>query len=101
MRQVIGDVLPFAVVVMVSPINIVAAILLLFSKRALLNASSYLGGFVVGLTIVVGGLTALAIAIGLDPGSDRARGASALLIVLGAGLVIVAVRKFRDRPEPD
>ena len=101
MRQLIGDVLPFAVVVMISPINIVAAILLLFSKRALLNASSYLGGFVVGLTIVVGGLTALAIAIGLDPGSDRARGASALLIVLGAGLVIVAVRKFRGRPEPD
>ena len=32
MRQLIGDVLPFVVIVMVSPINI-AAILLLFSKR--------------------------------------------------------------------
>jgi len=100
-RQVIGAVLPFAVVVMVSPINIVAAILLLFSKRPLLNASCYLGGFVVGLAAVVGGLTAVAGAVHLDPGSDRSRGASALLLALGAGLIVVAIAKFRGRPGPD
>ncbi len=101
MRQVIGAVLPFAIVVMVSPINIVAAILLLFSKRPLLNASCYLGGFVVGLAAVVGGLTAVAGAVHLDPGSDRSRGASALLLALGAGLIVVAIGKFRGRPGPD
>ena len=101
MRQVIGAVLPFAVVVMVSPINIVAAILLLFSKRPLLNSSCYLGGFVVGLAAVVGGLTALAGAVHLDPGSDRSRGASVLLLALGAGLIVVAIAKFRGRPGPD
>ena len=101
MRQVIGAVLPFAIVVMVSPINIVAAILLLFSKRPLLNASCYLGGFVVGLAAVVGGLTAVAGAVHLDPGSDQSRGASALLLTLGAGLIVVAIRKFRGRPGPD
>jgi len=100
-RQVIGDVLPFAVVVMVSPVNIIAAILLLFSKRPRLNASCYLVGFVLGLTLVVGGLTVLANAIGLDPGSDRSRGASALLLALGATLIVVAVRKFRGKPDPD
>jgi len=100
-RQVIGGVLPFAVVVMVSPVNIVAAILLLFSKRPLLNASCYLAGFVAGLAVVVGGLTAVAGAVHLDPGSDRSRGASALLLALGAGLVVVAIRKFRGRPGPD
>src|SRR5665213_3543484 len=85
---------------MVSPINIVAAILLLFSKRPLLNASCYLGGFVVGLAAVVGGLTAVAGAVHLDPGSDRSRGASALLLALGAWLIVVAIRKFRGRPGP-
>jgi hypothetical protein len=35
---------------MVSPINIVEAILFLFSKRALLNASCYLLEFVLRLT---------------------------------------------------
>lgn len=101
MRRAIGDVLPFAVVVMVSPVNIIAAILLLFSKRPRLNASCYLVGFVLGLTLVVGGLTVLANAIGLDPGSDRSRGASALLLALGATLILVAVRKFRGKPGPD
>jgi Sap, sulfolipid-1-addressing protein len=100
-RQVIGEVLPFAVIVMVSPINIVAAILLLFSERPLLNASCYLGGFVAGLAAVVGGLTAVAGAVHLDPGSNQSRGASALLLALGAGLIVVAVRKFRGRPGPD
>ena len=101
MRQVVGEVLPFAVIVMVSPINIVAAILLLFSERPLLNASCYLGGFVAGLAAVVGGLTAVAGAVHLDPGSNQSRGASALLLALGAGLIVVAVRKFRGRPGPD
>jgi hypothetical protein len=100
-RQAIGDVLPFAVIVMVSPINIVAAILLLFSKRPLVNASCYLGGFVLGVAAVVAGLTLAAGAISLDPGTDRSRGAAVLLLVLGVVLVAAAVRKFRTRPGPD
>jgi hypothetical protein len=94
-------VLPFAIVVMVSPINIVAAILLLFSKRPLLNASCYLGGFVVGLAAVVGGLTAVAGAVHLDTGSDQSRVAAAFLLALGVGLIVVAIAKFRGRPGPD
>ena len=101
MRQVIGEVLPFAVIVMVSPFNIVAAILLLFSKKPVLNASCYLGGFIVGLTAVVAGLTALASAIQLDSGSSRSRWASGLLIAVGVWLIVAAVRKFRGRNRPD
>jgi hypothetical protein len=48
MREVIGEVLPLAVVVMVSPINIVAAILLLFSSRPIGGATAYLLGFAAG-----------------------------------------------------
>ena len=65
MRTVIGDVLPLAIVVTVSPINIVAAILLLFSTRPLRNATSYLAGFVVGVAAVLAGLSALASAADL------------------------------------
>jgi hypothetical protein len=101
MRSVIGDILPFAVVVTVSPVNIIAAILLLFSKRAVINATSYLVGFVVGVAALLGGITAVAGAINLSAGSDRSRGASALLLVVGAYLVVVAARKFRHRPGPD
>ena len=100
MRTVIGDILPLAVVVTVSPVNIVAAILLLFSKRPVLNASCYLGGFVVGVAAVVSVLTVLADTIGLSTNSSRSRGASALLLALGVFLLVVAVRKFRSRPAP-
>ncbi len=101
MRQVIGVILPFCVIVMVSPVNIVTAILLLFSKKPLLDASCYLGGFVVGLAAVVTGLTVLASAVHLDPGTDRSRVVSALLIALGAWLVVAAILKFRGRAGPD
>jgi Sap, sulfolipid-1-addressing protein len=56
---------------------------------------------VVGLTAVVAGLTAVAGAVQLNPGSDRSRGASALLIALGVVLIVVAVRKLHRRPGQD
>jgi hypothetical protein len=95
---VIGDILPLAVVVTISPINIVAAILLLFTKRPLLNASCYLAGFLVGVAAVLGVLTAIAGAAHLDTDAQRSRGASGLLLALGVWLMVVAVRKFRSRP---
>lgn len=101
MRTVVGEILPLAIVVAVSPINIVAAILLLFSKRPIANALSYLAGFMVGVAAILSGLTALADAIGLDSDSDRSRGASALLLALGLFLLIVAIRKFAYRPGPE
>ena len=100
MRHAVGAVLPFAVVVAVSPINIVAAILLLFSSKPLVNAASYLAGFMVGVAAVLGVVTALAGAIDLSPGSDPMRGASALLLGLGVCLVAQAARTFRSRPGP-
>jgi hypothetical protein len=86
MRTVLGEILPLLIVVAVSPVNIVASILLLFSKRPIANASSYLVGFLLGVAAVLSGFTVLADAIGLEPDSDRSRGASALLLTLGAGL---------------
>lgn len=98
MRTVIGEILPLAIVVTVSPINIVAAILLLFTTRPILNASCYLAGFVVGVGAVLGVFTAVAKAADLSTDSQRSRGASALLLALGVVLLVVAVGKFRPRP---
>jgi threonine/homoserine/homoserine lactone efflux protein len=100
-RSVIGDLLPLALVVAVSPINIVAAILLLFSKRPIANATVYLLGFMLGVAAMLTGLTALADAIGLSPDTERSRGASALVLALGLILIVVGVRKFSHRPGPE
>lgn len=101
MRSVVGDLLPLALVVAVSPINIVAAILLLFSKRPIANATVYLLGFILGVAAMLSGLTALADVIGLSPETDRSRGASALLLALGLFLIVAGVRKFFQRPGPE
>jgi hypothetical protein len=104
-RNIVGDLLPLALVVTVSPINIVTAILLLFSKRPIANAAIYLLGFVLGVAAVLSGITAVADAIGISPGSERSQGASALLLVLGLVLIVVGVRKVSPRrgldQEPD
>ena len=100
MRTVVGEVLPLAVVVTVSPLNIVAAILLLFSRRPILHASCYLAGFAVGVAAVVGVLAAVAGAASLSTDSQRSQGASGLLLALGIVLLVVAVRRFRSRPAP-
>lgn len=100
MRTTIGDILPLAVVVTVSPINIIAAILLLFSKKAVVNASLYLVGFVIGVAAVLSGVTAVAGALNVSSTSGRSQGASGFLLALGAILVVGAVRKFHNRPRP-
>jgi threonine/homoserine/homoserine lactone efflux protein len=100
-RSVIGDLLPLALVVTISPINIVAPILLLFSERPVTNATVYLLGFVLGVAMMLSGLTALADAVGLSTGSERSQVTAALLLALGVFLIVVGVRKILSRPGPE
>ncbi len=97
MHRAIGDVLAFALVVAVSPINIVAAILLLFSPRPIAAASAYLAGFAGGVAGVLVVLEVLASHIDLSSGSGPARAAAVVRIVLGVGLLVAAVHKVRAR----
>ena len=52
MAQGIGEVLTFAVGVTISPVPIIAVILMLFSGRAKVNGPMFLAGWVVALTVV-------------------------------------------------
>jgi len=97
MREVIGEVLPLAVVVMVSPINIVAAILLLFSSRPIGGATAYLLGFAAGVGAVVVGLDLLVERADWSDGSETSLAAAIVRIVLGLVLLVAAVRKLRAR----
>ncbi len=101
MGQAVSDVLPLAVGVMISPIPIVAVILMLFTPRAHSNGPSFLAGWVGGLAIAAG--VVYAIADGLDVATDSGAsdGASTLKLVLGIALVLMGVRRWRNRPAPD
>ncbi len=101
MNEAIGQSLPFAVGVGLSPIPIIAVVLMLATPRARVNGPAFLVGWVVGLAIV-GGIV-LVVAGGLDAGGDDgpATWVNVLKLVLGALLVLLGVKQWRGRPRGD
>jgi threonine/homoserine/homoserine lactone efflux protein len=97
-RVVVGEVLVLALVVTISPLNIIPAILVLFSEKPLITALCFLAGFIAGVATVLGLCVVLAGAVNLSPDSDHSTWAGVLKLVLGVYLLVAAVRKFRGRP---
>ena len=98
MGEAIGNVLPSAVGVAISPLPIVAVVLMLVTPRGRVNGPAFVLGWLVGLALV--GAVVLAVAGGLDANDDGAPAdwTSALKLLLGLLLLLVAVRQFRGRP---
>jgi len=98
MGQAIGGSLPLAVGIALSPIPIIAVVLMLTSQKARVNGPVFVAGWLAGLAIV--GALVLAIS---GPGGASQSGAPAtwvswVKIVLGVLLLLVAARQFRSRP---
>jgi hypothetical protein len=100
-NEAIGQSLPFAVGVGLSPIPIIAVVLMLATPRARVNGPAFLVGWVVGLAIV-GGIV-LVVAGGLDAAGDDgpATWVSVVQLALGALLVLLGVKQWRGRPRGD
>jgi threonine/homoserine/homoserine lactone efflux protein len=101
MNDVIGEVLPLALGVMISPIPVIAAILMLLSPRAKGTSVGFLLGWVVGIVVAVTAFTLLASVL---PGQDDAESnptAGWIKIGLGVLLLLMAVRQWRGRPTGD
>jgi hypothetical protein len=95
--EAIGVVLPFAIGVAISPLPIIAVILVLFSTRPRVNGPIFLIGWVVGITIVsvvVYLLTDASDASTDDTASDTV---STGKLLLGVVLLVLAVRRLRTQ----
>jgi hypothetical protein len=99
-RQAISEVLPYAVGVAISPLPIIAVILMLFSNRAKTNGPAFLLGWVIGLSVVVGVVYAIADASDVATDSSASDGSSTVQVVLGVVLLVLALRNWRKRPAP-
>lgn len=95
MNGVIGDLLPLALGVAISPIPIIAAILMLFSPRAAGTSSGFLVGWIAGIVVVTAIFTALSGS--LESAGEPSAAASWTKIVLGVLLLLVGVRNWRGR----
>jgi len=98
MNDAIGQVLPLAVAVAVSPFPIVGVVLMLGTERARSNGLAFIVGWIAGLTVA--GTIVLLVSSGGDASEDGqpADWVNVLKLVLGAGLLFLAVRQWRGRP---
>jgi threonine/homoserine/homoserine lactone efflux protein len=101
MGKAIGGSLPLAVGVALSPIPIIAVVLMLTSRKARVNGPAFVLGWLVGLAVVGAIVLALAGAGGASQSGSPAAWVSWVKIVLGVLLLLVAVRQFQGRPRGD
>jgi threonine/homoserine/homoserine lactone efflux protein len=96
---VIGDILPLALGIAISPIPIIAAILMLLSPKAKATSVGFLIGWVVGIVVAVVVFTVLASIIPASDPSQSKPIAGVIKIILGALLLLLALRQWRGRPK--
>jgi Kef-type K+ transport system membrane component KefB len=98
MGDAIGQSLPLAVGVALSPVPIIAVVLMLTTPRARTNGPAFVLGWLVGLGVVGAVVLALAGPGGASEEGQPAAWVSWLKLLLGLGLLLVAARQFRGRP---
>lgn len=99
MGSVIGDILPLALGIMISPIPIIAAILMLLSPKAKGTSVGFLLGWVAGIVVA---LTVFILLAAVIPQADPEQSqpvAGVIKIILGALMVLLAVKQWRSRPK--
>jgi threonine/homoserine/homoserine lactone efflux protein len=98
MGEVIGDLLPLAVGIAISPIPIIAVILMLLSRNAVKNSLGFLIGWIASLVIVT-----VVVVLLVGQADDTSSGGPSTLsgvlkVVFGALLLFLAVKQWRGRP---
>jgi hypothetical protein len=94
----LGDILPLAIGIAISPVPIIACILMLFSARASANGSAFLGGWVVGIAVATLVFYAVSDASSAASDGDPSTFADVVRLLLGLGALALAVRQWSQRP---
>jgi threonine/homoserine/homoserine lactone efflux protein len=100
MGEALGQLLPFAVGVALSPTPIVAMILMLITPKARVNGIVFVLGWIVGVSVAGAILLALAGPTNASDGGEPADWVNWLKLLLGMLLVLLAVKEWRARPAP-
>lgn len=98
MGEVIGEILPLALGIAISPVPIIAAILMLLSPKARVTSVGFLLGWIIGIVVAVTVFTLLSSLLP-EQDADASKPVQGIIrIVLGVLLLLVAVRQWRKRP---
>ncbi|UTX52006.1 GAP family protein [Leucobacter aridicollis] len=99
MGQVIGDILPLALGIAISPLPIIATILMLLAPNARASSVGFMTGWLAGIVVAVVAFTLLSSVI--PAGGEGGGGTVAAIVkmIVGALLVLLAVKQWRGRPK--
>ena len=98
MGSVIGEVLPLAVGIAISPIPIIAAVLMLLSPRARTTSLAFLVGWVLGIGVAVVVFTWLSSVLPEQDSSGSSPVSGVIKIALGGLLLLLSIKQWRGRP---
>lgn len=101
MIQVLGETLPYAITIAISPVPIIAAILMLMSPRPKPLGLGFLLGWIAGICVATGIFTLLA---GVIPEPGDSVGpkpiTGTIQLLFGLALLFMALKQWRSRPQP-
>lgn len=98
MGAVIGDVLTLAVGIAVSPIPIIAAVLMLLSPKSRVTGTGFMLGWIAGIIVSVTVFTLLSSVLPDEADDGSAPISGIIKLLLGAALLWLALRQWRSRP---
>ncbi|MGW2866942.1 GAP family protein [Kitasatospora sp. NPDC001225] len=98
MGEAIGPMLASAVAVALSPLPLIAVLLVLASPRGRANGVAFTAGWLLGLATVSAAVVTAGTA--LNPARTTPTWSSWLKLALGTVLVLLAARQWRERPRP-
>ena len=100
MGRVISEILPEAVGVAISPIPIIAVVLMLGSAKGRSNGLSFILGWLIGLFLIGALVLLLADPAGASVDSGPALWVGWLILTLGVLALLLAFKQWRGRPAP-
>ena len=99
MGQAIGEILPMAIGVAVSPVPIIAVILMLFGPRARTTGPAFALGWVLALAVVGGVVLVIADSSDVSSEQDPSDAVFAIKLIIGLLFLVLAVRQWSSRPK--
>jgi threonine/homoserine/homoserine lactone efflux protein len=99
MGAAIGEILPLALGIAISPIPIIAAILMLLSPKARVTSVGFLLGWVLGIVIAVTVFTLLSSVLPEDDPDASKPIQGTVQLILGLLLLWLALSQWRKRPK--
>jgi hypothetical protein len=96
-KEAIGQVLSLGLGVALSPVPIIAVVLMLATPRGRVNGPAFVGGWIAGLTVVGTIVLLVSSAASASDGGAPATWVSWLKIALGAVLLLVALSAINPK----